>query len=186
LTFISIPPTRYRFGFAGLWDYRLEFRVRAKLSDSLDEFLRLNGEFSSFRRGYPRKFQPTKIDPKESKFLAENRPSPLSVIISGVVMAVSDMASGNPDPIGSLFERLDNELEVDSSGAGDFNYTEIRRVQHAACSREIGAGICAPVAEKSECFWMKISHYISSLNNSNSRNLRVNLLLCDSSNTNAI
>jgi hypothetical protein len=68
------------------------------------------------------------------------------VQIALYIMAVSGMASGNPDPIRAMPEGGQDELRVYPARAGHADYPDVCRILETAYPGEVGRAVRTPVA----------------------------------------
>jgi hypothetical protein len=81
-----------------------------------------------------------------------------SVVITFQVMAFAGMSPGDPDAVGSLPQRGQEEVGAHPSGAGDADDPDVGRVLHAADAGKVGGAVAAPVAKECEDSRFPISH----------------------------
>jgi hypothetical protein len=71
-------------------------------------------------------------------------------IIAFLVVAVSRMAPGDKNSVGSFGECFQNKLRVDAAAAHDPDDAKIGSVSHAGCAGQVSAGVRAPVAQETD------------------------------------
>ena len=68
------------------------------------------------------------------------------IIITFQVMTLAGMSPGYPDPVGPVTKRCQEKLGAHSSGTGDPDDPEVRRIFHTAHTGQIRCPIAAPAA----------------------------------------
>jgi len=66
------------------------------------------------------------------------------------VMAISDMSTGHQHSIRPSQKRLKQEAVIHPAGTHEADQTDIGRILHAGHPGQVGPGISAPVADKSQ------------------------------------
>jgi len=90
------------------------------------------------------------------KFPKEN-PSSSGVKITARVVAIAGMTTADQNSIGTVFEGFDDQIEVNSSCAGETNNSQIRWIFQSACPGEVGTEIGTPVTNEGNDFRFKNS-----------------------------
>ena len=88
------------------------------------------------------------------QFPKEN-PTPSSVKIATGVMAIAGMTTADQHCVGTGFEGFDDQVEVNPTGAGEPNDSQVRRILQSACACKVGTEIGTPVADKGDDFRFK-------------------------------
>ena len=78
-------------------------------------------------------------------------------------MAITGMATADEDAISSFAEGIKDEAGVNSSAAHDADAHQIGRIFHAGSTRQVGAGVTAPIAEETYDFRFKAHINIPSI-----------------------
>ena len=76
-------------------------------------------------------------------------------------MAVAGMATAYQNTVGALLEGSQDEGRVDPSRTHDTDDADIRGIAHPGGTREVGPGVCAPVAKKRNNSWTEVHDQIS-------------------------
>src|SRR5208337_1458316 len=107
---------------------RVKFRVRAELArffgdvgNDLLEFFALGGR-------YPREVNALKVEAEQVEQLTKQNPPPPGVVVAGCVVAIAGMTSGDEDGVGTDFESLDEQVEINATGAGQPDDANVRRI----------------------------------------------------------
>jgi hypothetical protein len=105
-------------------------------------------KFSPFRRGDPGELDPAFFKPEvfEEPFQGCRLSSPH--IVPGEIMAVSRMTPRDQHSIDPALKGLENKERVDSTGAGDPDDADVRRILDPRCSGKVRPGIRTPVTEE--------------------------------------
>jgi hypothetical protein len=80
------------------------------------------------------------------------------IIITIQVMTFARMSPGYPDGIRTFPKGGKNEFRTHTSGAGDPDDPDIRRVLHPADPCQVCGAIGAPVAQKTDDFYIFFGH----------------------------
>src|SRR5208337_4684835 len=124
----------------------VQFLVRPKLPHLIGELGHYLLPFPALGRRNPAELNPAQVNAERVKQFAEQYPPAPRVIVARGVVAIAGMAAGDQHAIGAHFQRLDNQVEIDSPGAGQANDAHVRGVLEPRGSRQIGAQVRAPVA----------------------------------------
>jgi hypothetical protein len=62
------------------------------------------------------------------------------------VMAITEMSSGDQQPVAAFLERLDDEYGIHPPGAHHSHRPDVMRVLQSGYTRQISPGVSAPVA----------------------------------------
>jgi hypothetical protein len=85
-------------------------------------------------------------------------------MITFQVMAFTDVSAHHQHTVGAPMEGLQHEVRMDHAGAHDPHGAHVWRVLQPGHSRQIAAGIGAPVAEEPQDNWLKFfTHFRVSL-----------------------
>jgi hypothetical protein len=77
------------------------------------------------------------------------------MVITGYVVAVTGMATGDQYAICTLLERLEDKDRINPAGAGEFKHPHVGRVLHPAGSGQVSPGVGTPGADKGDYFGFK-------------------------------
>jgi len=94
----------------------------------------------------PGKLETAGLDPHIFNKIFKQRKFSAGVVITFQVMAISGMSPGHPYTIRALPEGGQNELRAHSTGTGNPDHPDMRRIFHAADARKVCGAITAPVA----------------------------------------
>ena len=109
----------------------------------------------------PFKLQPFRLNPHLCDVFLHQLESAEAFVISGLVMAVAGMATAYQNTVGALLEGSQDEGRVDPSRTHDADDADVRGIAHPGGTREVGAGVCAPVAKKRNDSWTEVHNQIS-------------------------
>ena len=115
-----------------LGQFLSEVRVRPQGLDGLRDLGDHLNELGGFGRRDPGELQAAGFDPHVLHEILEQREFAAGVVITFQVMAFSGMSPGDPDAVGPLAQRGQEELGVHAAGAGDADHPDVGRVFHAA------------------------------------------------------
>jgi hypothetical protein len=73
------------------------------------------------------------------------------------------MTSGDEDGVGTDFESLDEQVEINATGAGQPDDANVRRILQPCRTRQIGAQVSAPVANVSQDLRLKLGRIIHAM-----------------------
>lgn len=89
--------------------------------------------------------QPTGFDSDIFQEIVKDSEPPSGEEIAGNIMAFARVSAGNPDPVHSATESLENIVGFHAPGTGNTDNTDIGRIRHPAHSGQICSPIGTPV-----------------------------------------
>jgi hypothetical protein len=109
------------------------------------------------------KFEPPGIDAEQTKQFAGHRYYSGSFFITIQVMTVADVSAAYQDAIRAFLKGLQDEVGRNAPGTHHPDNPDIGRILDAADPGKVSAGVCAPVAAKSDYFRLEIRAHLFSL-----------------------
>jgi hypothetical protein len=109
-------------------------------------------ELGGFGRGYPGELEPFRLEAQVLQEPFKQGELPTGVVVAGNKMAVTGVATGNPDPVRPVAESRQDELGVQTARAGNPDDPDVRWILETADAGQIGSSVGTPVAEKSDNF----------------------------------
>jgi hypothetical protein len=85
----------------------------------------------------------------------------LGLFITFQVMAITEMSPGHQNAVAPVLERFQHEQRIDPPRTHHTHGSDTGRILQSGNARQIGAGVSAPVTQKSNDSRFKISHYIT-------------------------
>jgi len=76
-------------------------------------------------------------------------------------MAITEMSPGHQYAVASVLKCFQYEQRIDPPRTHDADRSNIWGILQPGNARQIGTGVGAPVTQKSNDLWFKISHYIT-------------------------
>ena len=130
--------------FLNLHSYSI--RTRSNFPDLLDHFCYHLRETGTFRCRDPLEAEALRLQPKILQHQVDGFCAGFCPNVPLKIMAVTGMAAAHENSVGTARERFDHEVGMDHPCALNADDASVCRVLHTGGSRQIRAGVGAPVA----------------------------------------